>query len=423
MDEVALAGDPVAAWLRFGRQRHGQLKIVGFRNAEIPIDLDRVFVPLYMYADPRREGGGPGRGEKEALAHGGAEISFDDALDRASDGRTCLALIGDPGAGKTTLLRQLFRRVAAGELSGPIEHLRGLYPVLVRLATVTDPEQVARGLALIISRVATDDGYPEAGTGQLARPNQLYLFLLDGLDEVRDEPTRKRICGWLNREVDHWPGCGFVVTSRRAAWARTPELGARFLPVSVQGLHKDARDEYVRRWFRAVERHFFQGVVSPAEVAKVEARASEKATALLKVLATPAWRSSSRLLEMTANPLMLSTLCLTHYNDTRLPEQRGELYERTLGLLIEVWTREREGREALPAAATPLAYDPGFSTPEICSTQRSTGSQSSRRITCAPADSTTSSRGHHDIGRLSASRSMRIHEFAWTELHQIQERS
>jgi hypothetical protein len=127
MSAVAAPGDPVAAWLRLGLHRHGRLKIVGFRNAEIPIDLDRVFVPLFVYADPRREGGGPDRGAgKDGLAHGGTEISFEDALARASDGRTCLALIGDPGAGKTTLLRQLFRRVASNQVSGPIEHLVGI---------------------------------------------------------------------------------------------------------------------------------------------------------------------------------------------------------------------------------------------------------------------------------------------------------
>jgi len=356
VDTVAAPGDPVAAWLRFGLQRHGRVMVVGFRDASIPIDLDRVFVPLYVYADRARRGGGPNtRDDKEGIGHGGAEISFDDALARASDGRTCLALIGDPGAGKTTLLRHLFRRVVSGQVTGPVAHLRGLHPVLVRLATVTDTERVARGLARLVARVAAEDGYPEAGPALLARPNQGFLFLLDGLDEVRDEPNRERICAWLNREIDHWPACAFVVTCRRAAWARTPVLGARFLPVSVQGLHGDAITEYVRRWFRAVVRHFFAAVDSPEDI---EARASEKAAALLAVLATPTWRSSTRLLEMTANPLMLSTLCLAHYNDTRLPEQRGELYERTLGLLIEVWTRERPGGPALRLETSRLVLQP-----------------------------------------------------------------
>jgi formylglycine-generating enzyme required for sulfatase activity len=348
--------DPVAAWLQFGLQRHGRVMVVGFRDASIPIDLDRVFVPLYVYADRARRGGGPdARDDKEGIGLGGAEISFDDALDRASDGRTCLALIGDPGAGKTTLLRHLFRRVVSGEVTGAVAHLRGLHPVLVRLATVTDSELVARGLERIALRVATEDGYPQAGSAILARPNQGFLFLLDGLDEVRDEPTRERVCAWLNDEIDHWPGCVFVVTSRRAAWARTPALGARFLPVSVQGLRDDATAEYVRRWFRAVVRHFFGAVDSPADV---EARANERTEALLEVLATPAWRSSTHLLEMTANPLMLSTLCLAYYNDTRLPDRRGELYERTLGLLIEVWTRERLGGPALRLETARLVLQP-----------------------------------------------------------------
>jgi formylglycine-generating enzyme required for sulfatase activity len=330
--------------------------VVGFRDASIPIDLDRVFVPLYVFADRARRGRGPDlRDDKEGLDHGGAEISFDDALSRASDGRTCLALIGDPGAGKTTLLRHLFRRVASGAVTGPVAHLCGLHPVLVRLATVTDSELVARGLERIIARVAAEDGYPQAGPALASRPSQTFLFLLDGLDEVRDEPTRERVCAWLNHEIDHWPACAFVVTSRRAAWARTPALGARFLPVSVQGLRGDAIAEYVRRWFHAVLRHFFAAVDPPAVI---EVRANEKVAALLAVLATPTWRSSARLLEMTANPLMLSTLCLAHYNDTRLPDQRGELYERTLGLLIEVWTRERPGGPVLRLETARLVLQP-----------------------------------------------------------------
>jgi formylglycine-generating enzyme required for sulfatase activity len=352
------ADDPIAEWRRFGLTQHGRVAIVGFRDAAIPIELDHIFVPLQVHADPGRRGDGRDRHadtDNEALGHGGAEISLDEALVRASRGRTCLALIGDPGAGKTTLLRHLFRRAILDDVAGPVTHLRGLHPVLVRLATVADAELVPRGLRAILARVTTEDGYPEAGRALLARPNQGFLFLLDGLDEVRDEPTRERLCAWLNKEVDHWPACGFVVTSRRAAWARTPALGARFLPVSVLGMRGPERELYVRRWFRAVVRHFY-GAVDHVEA--VEARAATQATALLDVLSRGAWSSHPRLLEMVANPLMLSTLCLAHYNDTRLPEQRGALYERTLGLLIEVWTRERVGGPTLRLESTRLVLQP-----------------------------------------------------------------
>ena len=355
---MVTAEEPVVEWRRFGLAQHGRVTIVGFRDAAIPIELDHLFVPLQVHADRGRRGDGPDAhpgGDKEALGHGGAEVSLDEALARASQGRTCLALIGDPGAGKTTLLRHLFRRVVVGDVAGPVAHLRGLHPVLVRLATVADAELVPRGLRSVIARVAAEDGYPEAGRAVLARPDQGFLFLLDGLDEVRDEPTRERLCAWLNMEVDHWPACGFVVTSRQAAWARTPALGARFLPVSVLGMRSPERELYVRRWFGAVVRHFY-GAVDRAEA--VEVRAQAQATALLDVLSRGAWRSHPRLLEMVANPLMLSTLCLAHYNDERLPEQRGALYERTLGLLIEVWTRERAGGPTLRLDSTRLVLQP-----------------------------------------------------------------
>lgn len=78
MDAVALPGDPVAAWLRFGLQRHGRVNIVGFHEP-VKIDLDRVFVPLYVYADRARRGGGPTRQDKDGLGRGGAEFSLDEA--------------------------------------------------------------------------------------------------------------------------------------------------------------------------------------------------------------------------------------------------------------------------------------------------------------------------------------------------------
>jgi hypothetical protein len=102
---VAAPGDPVAAWLQFGFKRHGRVMVVGFRDASIPIELDRVFVPLYVYADRRRTGGGPGvRDDKDGLAHGGAEISFDDALE----------------------LRQLFELVQGHDLPGVAERARSV---------------------------------------------------------------------------------------------------------------------------------------------------------------------------------------------------------------------------------------------------------------------------------------------------------
>jgi len=356
---IASPEDPVAAYVKFGLRRHSRALIVGFPHASIPIDLDRVFVPLLVYADRARMGvGRHSSAAATGMSHGGAELSLDEALACANDGRTCLALLGDPGAGKTTLLRHLFCAVARNAVTGPMAHLRNLHPVMVRLSSIAHDEQVSRGLARVVVRVAAEDGYPDAGPAILAHPDQGCLFLLDGLDEIRDAPTRESVCAWLNDEIDHWPSSVFVVTSRRAAWAVTPALASRFLPVLVQGLRGDAVALYVQRWFRAVSHHFF-AVIDPPDV--VEAHAHARASGLLEAFVAPSWRSNTLLIEMTANPLMLSTLCLACYNDNRLPARRGELYERALKLLIEVWTGERTGEvmqfETARLILEPLAYE------------------------------------------------------------------
>ena len=359
-------------WLEWGLERHGRVAIVGYRESEITIELDQVYVPLTVSPDRGRGGAGPGKGGgkggrggagdgTEGLDGEGRALTFDDALARMMRAKRGLALVGDPGAGKSTLLRYLYRRVVLDAAEGPLAltgelaALRGLFPVLVRLSRVADSELVERGLEGIAARVAADDGYPGAWAAARARRERRYLFLLDGLDEVKDEATREAVCRWLEREVDHWRGSTFVVTSRRAAWTRSGALVPRFVRVEVQGLRGEQVEKYVRRWFDAVV-HFHKGHVDPPEV--VTAEATARAGALLAVVTAPAWRNTARLAELTANPLLLSTLCLVHHSDTRLPDKRGELYERTLGLLFEVWTRDRRAGPVLGLELTRLVLQP-----------------------------------------------------------------
>ena len=363
---------------------------MGFHQGALRIAVKRVYVPLHL--DPgsagelgkralgRDAGGGSGRDagarvmgreagagteggadEEQALADGALAlaageraITLEEALARASARHNCLALIGDPGAGKTTLLRHLFRRVVDGDLAG-IAHLQGLYPVMVRLADVEkDSELVSKGLAVIVRRIAAKDGYPDAAPALLAQPTRRYLFLLDGLDEFSDEATRKRLCGWLEDEIAHWPGCAFVLTSRRAAWIRTPQLENRFLTVSVQPLREEDIAIYVRQWFGAVEHDQDRGRTSPAQSAK---RAEEKAAALLALFDSSAWKRIN-LVELRSNPLLLSALCLVHYRGVRLPDQRAALYEVLLKLLVEDWAGQRAGGRDLRLAAVRQVLQP-----------------------------------------------------------------
>ena len=357
----------LAAWRSAGVARHARIRIVGFREQhKITLPLDHVYVPLGIeglrldeHAPARRTRPAAGD-DREPLAAVDGErlVTIERAMTLAHESVCGLVLLGYPGAGKTTILRHLFWRVATGRVDD-MPHLRGLHPILIRLANVTDDEMAApgrgspaapRGLGALLAREAETDGHPDAARPFLGAKPPPVLFLLDGLDEVRDEATRVRLCRWLVREVRAWPGSAFVVTSRPAAWKRSPDMLACFRPTWVQGLDPEAAAAYVSRWFGAVEHHFRAITELPDAIA---ARAKRRAAALLEVLADPRRRAVERMAAMTSNPLMLSTLCLVHYRDRRLPDQRGELYERALGLLLETWVAERSIGDDVDDAARP----------------------------------------------------------------------
>ena len=176
----------------------------------------------------------------------------------------------------------------------------GLTPVFVRCSSITDDERKPQGLkpqglAAVIRRQAEHDGYPAAGA-LLVDEKRPMLFLLDGLDEVRDRPTRAAVCKWLRDEVARWPASRFAVTCRFAAYHEEATLGTDFVRADVEWLDPERVREFVHRWFRTVH-EVLHGTDRPLE------RAQEQAEKLLEVVLAPERMQNIRLREMTENPL------------------------------------------------------------------------------------------------------------------------
>ncbi len=114
-----------------------------------------------------------------------------------------MVLLGDPGSGKTTLLQHLYTRVATGDASlvgMPSETL----PVFLRFSRIAASPLRSNGLREHVYEAAKAEGHP-AASELLRGDTRPWLVLLDGLDEVRDEATRVRVCEWLDGELDHLP--------------------------------------------------------------------------------------------------------------------------------------------------------------------------------------------------------------------------
>ncbi|MBI4878645.1 MAG: SUMF1/EgtB/PvdO family nonheme iron enzyme [Planctomycetes bacterium] len=316
---------PYLEWL-VRRLRYVDVPGISTRDVN-NIELDRVYVKLRIVSRRTRH-------EDRDTETGAARDDLDlkDVLPTSE----LLAITGEPGSGKTTLLRYVALLLARG-LTTTDQH--GLAdrlgfeplppPLLFRLTHLAErlPTKVARDPDVsawpdaLAAQIRADSGIALSGEGMesLLCCGGL-LVLLDGLDEVAGERSRKRLAAAISAFADAFPGWKdnknrFVVACRTRAWGGDKAF-SRFDEVEIQPLDDKAMDEFLNRWARTAG--------DPESVA-----AGMKA----------AVRGSPEVRNLAANPQTLTMLALVYRARKRLPEQRAILYDQCVEYLVE---RQRE---------------------------------------------------------------------------------
>lgn len=293
-------------------------------------ELDEVFVDVTLAVRPPRQiEGGPLPGVGEPLE---GRRSLNDFLTRPAP--SVLAIVGGPGTGKSTLLRYTARRIALRDTPG-----RGAtrdLPVLLYLrdhvADITaDP---AVSLAVLVRQTLgpLDAGEPPQWLERKLAEGRCVV-LLDGLDEVARRDNRAVVAAWTENQIRQYPACSFVISSRPQGYRDAPVEGAEILQVC--GFTHDQVDRFVHGWYQAAERHS-----TGASGEDVAIRADRHAGELLDRLArTPS------LLDLTANPLLLTMIANVHRYRGALPSSRADLYSEICQVML--WRRQEA--KQLPA--------------------------------------------------------------------------
>ncbi len=246
-----------------------------------------------------------------------------------------LVVLGDPGAGKTTFLRYVALALALAAGSATTEERLGVQanwlPVLFPIAAYAEKLKDDADLSLTdyLPQYFKARELPDLGPlfrAEMAQGN--CLFLLDGLDEVGSPGDRlaavKRVADLARR----YPDNRIIVTSRIAGYHQAP-LADDFLHLTIQPFDDEDIARFAQQWCQAYET--LDGVTSQAEE-----RAHQRAERLVAEI-----HSDPNIAKLAANPLLLSILALIHYQGTRLPHQRAELYRLCVEALAETWNRAR----------------------------------------------------------------------------------
>ncbi len=318
-------------------------------DVRTPVSLSHIYVDLDVMAAVREEqekGGAllPGRLLRGA---GGERTPLLEAI--ALPEVTRFVLLGDPGSGKTTFVHYLVFALAnskSAQEGSPLlpegSLLQGLLPVRLVLREVAArciPLDAPLGEAAMLWRALHTDLAAHLGDKAADRllpyvQDRLLreggLLLLDGLDEV-PEANRRRRC-LLEAVADLAAAlpperCRLVVTARPYAYADPRWHLSGFHTLVLAPFDDGQVARFIARWHQAV------GPVMGWDEATAQGRGERLKQAL---------DDRPYLADLATRPLLLTLMATLHTSWGQLPEDRAELYEETVKLLLSRWQRARE---------------------------------------------------------------------------------
>ena len=343
LDEAAFA-QAVQRYLAWVESRYGHLDMRGIERRErqvLSLTIEDVYVSLQAAVRPeRRAPTRRGRQPQDGEMPGEEEqLQSIDMAQLLALGRR-LAIIGGPGSGKTTFLKVIAASLAhalrTGE-SGAVARSLGLsgelpLPIFVTLSDYnryrrandgfTEPSQGTL-TAFLSHNLIRDEaalGLPIDFFTRLLHQGQSCILLLDGLDEVADERERALV----RRAVENLAANDgiryLLVTSRSRAYREGAVLAEAFRVAEVQPMALEQAQALAARWCWAAY---------DETLAAREAESLQAAIAGLEQM-----RKARNEPGLVDSPLMVTIVAIVHYNQRRLPDERAELYDRCVEVLL-----------------------------------------------------------------------------------------
>ncbi len=250
------------------------------------------------------------------------------------------ALLGDPGSGKTTFTNYL-ALCLAGEMLGLSRANLAMLGEAWTPGALLPVRVVLREFAAQLNSGAAHDGrlwdfivrrlgQNLAGFAPFLQKHLLEaggLLILDGLDEVPEANQRrvtvKQAVVAFRRQ---FPRVRILLTSRTYAYQRQEWRLPDFAEAVLADFDPEQIDAFVDRWY-----------VHMAQVRRGLTDAPGRAELLKQTI-----RHHRYLAELAPRPLLLTLMASLHaWRGGHLPEDRQQLYEESVDLLLDIWEQPK----------------------------------------------------------------------------------
>lgn len=314
------------------------------------LDLEQVFVELSIAPRAAHQTTSNPIQIPEALRHGGHSIW--DYLASASLMNQHLMIIGAAGSGKTTLLKHIALTLVSRRRHQLQSSIPYKLPFLLFLRDHANAliETPTYSLGDAVQGHLRKWGHPiPPGWVERQLTQGHCIVLLDGLDEVADLESRRKMANWVQQQMIAYGKNRFIITSRPFGYRSNPL--SRVTLLEVNHFTVDQIKQFVYNWYIANEI-----MSSRRNDPGVQMRAKEGAEDLFQRL-----RNTPALFALAANPLLLTMIATVHRYRSSLPGKRVALYAE----ICEVFLGKRQEARGLnlelspaqkQAVLQPLAY-------------------------------------------------------------------
>jgi HEAT repeat protein len=236
-----------------------------------------------------------------------------------------LLIVGDPGQGKSTLLQHHLLEALTPWTTEPEKHPCPVYMRLSELETMHGQVQLLESAQAIL--IGAAGSRIEAETSRTWLESGV-LWLLDGLDEIRDPNARKKLREFIASRQGTHPQDRWVMTSRPGP-ASSERIGSAWVTLHLSELNDPQVLEVLRNWAGVLRR-------------KEGEDQSFDPAVLSRTLA-----GQSGLSRMYKNSLLLTMMVLFYKAKKRLPDDRWEFYVHADDVLRNAWVRPKHSDEVL----------------------------------------------------------------------------
>lgn len=272
-----------------------------------------------------------------------------------------MVLLGGAGSGKSTFVKKLIGLQSAALLAGKqVARIKGidfsLIPVYIELRKLSprlhslnitglSRDEVNKKLLNVmveqIRQEAEDRLSPDVAKQlvDVFLHDGKLLLVLDGLDEVPGN-LRQSVRALVDFVVRNQKIERVIITSRIYAYDEKSSF-SNFNEYELLPLSEQKIKDFVDGWYKETDRSI-----------KLTKKELEEKKLDLKTRAT-----EKDLLEMSSNPMMLTSMAILHTNGVRLPKQRVRLYNNLVSVLTTKWQEEKTGDAAYPQELRDLFKD------------------------------------------------------------------